>query len=285
MENRREGVSDRATPFEPSDQEIEALTLSIHRKTRPLKYLDDEEAASSVSIALGSRYFLATAGHLLREQRPMMIVRKQGQDAIKLSQVRRVCWEDDPIDLGLIEMTRDQASRIEEFLGARDIRITPPISDSVLVSGFPAANWHREGWFQVATGSTLSSVMVPLPKLPHGIEPIPDDTRDLYVQHPERLRAQLVGPGFPVDEGTLRETPAIHPGGLSGGGIWHPAFKRRGTNGVLYPAPELLAIQVGYFSEARLLRGVLIEHWLNLVGREYPDLREEIARIKGRKGT
>lgn len=75
---------------------------------------------------------------------------------------------------------------------------------------------------------------------------------------------------------TQIDAKAPHPGGISGGGIWRIASST--SNSVWQPVALLHGIQFG-FNRSGWLRGTSIKSWLELVDRNYPDLKTAIDEI------
>jgi hypothetical protein len=88
---------------------------------------------------------------------------------------------------------------------------------------------------------------------------------------------------YPTDDQMKAEGfPSInlpHPGGISGGGIWDQGFESE----TLW-APQksrLIAIQSRWCSKQRYLRAIQVHHWLRLLHRDFPDLRQPIEESHG----
>jgi hypothetical protein len=62
--------------------------------------------------------------------------------------------------------------------------------------------------------------------------------------------------------------------GLSGGGIWDQGLA---PGEVWTPgSARLIAIQCSWHPTKRYVRGTLLRHWVRLISRDYPDLRDLI---------
>ena len=238
---------------------------------------------SCVCITLGGRWFLATAGHLLKGGNPVEVVPGEGHRPVDLTKARRSCCKSDPVDLGLVELTSDQAREIGEdhFLDVRGVQASFDTSQAhtVVICGFPSANEFTRRGRRASFAEVSIRTTIPSNDFTCNIEFAPDHTRDVFVEIPETVNRHYVGPGKPPDSFCPRDSHPPDPGGLSGGGIWLAAMAQRKGSGILYPHPRLVAIQVGHFQKRGVLRGVSISHWLNLLGEECPDLRTEITSI------
>jgi hypothetical protein len=81
-----------------------------------------------------------------------------------------------------------------------------------------------------------------------------------------------------LDVKTQRPLGLLEPAGMSGGGIWVVPVQ---SEGGLWSADRavLAGIQVGLFKEQRLLSGVRMRPWLDLMRHAHPDLIETIDQL------
>ena len=66
--------------------------------------------------------------------------------------------------------------------------------------------------------------------------------------------------------------------GISGGGMW--LDNRPTDDQVWHPRPKLIGVQSSISRSGQWLRGTSIDVWLQLIADEYPDLHDEVQRIR-----
>ena len=271
--------------LDPTSEMYHATTSQAQNRTWDLRDRDDPklDGATGVAVKIGSRCFLATAAHFLKKAPNIEIVRRQGRDPIGLD--FRNAYSEEQLDVGLLELSAGQAEKIRDFVEEKNIHtgLDQRTVHNVLVVGFPACEHHRvaQDLFE-ARGNTVQSCSVPLGQWPEGPPENPLIAgRDFLVEYPSVQDVQVTGPGINYDEAAAIPAEPPEPRGMSGGGIWLDIFAHRQA-GIQFPHIQLIAIQVKFLRTSRLLRGTLIEHWLDLVAKSYPDLRDDVQRIKHR---
>ncbi len=134
---------------------------------------------------------------------------------------------------------------------------------SELVQVTPTGD-HKEYRARVLTYWTVPISPEKWPTVPRdAIPPMPDV--DIFLDYPSNEQMESDG---------LVPLNLPDPHGMSGGGIWDQNFT---SDKVWSPtALKLIGIQCSWDSRGRYLRGVQIIHWLRLLHRHYPDLRNEL---------
>lgn len=229
------------------------------------------KVGTAVAVQLGTRFFLATAGHVIENARGIKaLVRDQAAHCVSDFVVRHC---DNRFDVGLLEISSSHSHRFE-FL-SQD-RLCKTIEDEqevpAMVVGFPGQfcepvkqiDLTTESFLRVVQCNTLTFHTVVLPRSEWPSEGLPDehgnyrqlvDGRDVLIDYaPE-----------PV------ECLTLDPCGMSGGGIWLAQIAE-GKERLNYPDPRLIGLQLGWYRERNLLRGIRIGAWLDLVRDRYPDL-------------
>jgi hypothetical protein len=218
----------------------------------------------------------------------------QGQEPI--SEYEAKYWNDRDADVGLLELAKERAERLEAFV--EESSLCPSLDEEsawhVLVAGFPAVQYVSIQKDKIgAVGMAVLCRTVPLSEWPQDWPKavlssrelgLPDPKRDILVNYPNETYTQISGPGLPYAAARARRSPTPHPSGVSGGGIWLALFQERKNTGLRFPDLRLVGIQVRFAENLGVLRGNLIGVWLDLVKTHYPDLRQSISGIRRKRG-
>ncbi len=289
MSKRPDRPDQAPETFILTDEDRVALFHHPPGRTREIVDVETQKHASAVKVCIGGRYFLATAGHFLRDARghELEVVRRVDESPFPANYVN-VCWhEDDSIDVGLVELCPGDAAAIEPFVDDRGILANwdQNREQNVLVVGF-SQDTHVKVAPSVVVGAMVTFVNTTVMRSdwPAGhFEHEPTDGVDLFVGYDDETNQQMMGSGMePIRAATgPQQTP--NPMGMSGGGIWLPNYHRHPSSGLLQPNAQLLGLQVSFLPDRKLLRGVQIDCWLSLAEREYPDLAADVARLRARR--
>ena len=184
------------------------------------------------------------------------------------------------LDVGYIEVSQDGAKKYfgdRVFATIEDIAVvgTGRENKSVIVVGAPAKHIDVQK-LDDRTGSIGARVLFYW-TVPPLVADWPDVTtnpfdvnNDFVVEYPND--DQMAAEGFPPIN-------LPYPGGISGGGIWDQGFD---AGAVWTPySTRLVAIQSSWYPKSRHLRATQIHHWLRMLHRDFPDLRESIEAAHG----
>lgn len=223
------------------------------------------EIGSGTCINLNGRYFILTAGHVLRDAlskgRGIGIVGR-GQPNPLIDHYRGIIL-DDILDLGWIEIDTDDAEILRKsFISIERLKCSVQhlVADPVMICGYPAAlisihsigDWHRLR-IQPLCFQTVTIE-------PDAIPDAGDKTSEIFIKYPET--------GIEGEEGQTIELP--EPYGISGGGIWVLNAK---TKGPWSPdKAELIGIEHSWSESHRYLRGTQVQYGLDLIASRIPDL-------------
>jgi hypothetical protein len=228
------------------------------------------EVGSGVGIKVGSRFFVATAGHnlcgladesiaLVHLDRPSL-ERFPFQTRWPPSSAR-----DPQPDIGFLELPALVALQSDKRFLALD-EIQPGFSHqagNVLLVGYPAESVPRKlverGIFRLEAMAFTTSTVEPYG---HALDP----TLDIALEYRDsalvaRDRSRMVTP---------------KPHGLSGAGVW--SFPPPRESGVWSPSDSrLLGIQRSWCQRSHIVLCTQIQHWLRLIAEKCPDLASAIA--------
>lgn len=274
--------------------ETQAAAYRAHGYTfRLIDRTDATSGGTCVSIKIGSRVFLATAGHVLDEgHRFAVILRNLSGECID----EFVCAHRDvEADVGLLELTPQAAARFQG--GHLDEKQLLTSLDrerewDVLVIGYPAQcmipsqevllDRNTKCKLILCNAHTYASSTIPLCKY-RDFEL--DQTAgaldgDVFVHYdPGEILQCLHSGNAGVVPASLELDPPRLPG-MSGGGVWVLPEPAGAASGVWAPLVRLVALQVSWMPGKKWLRSAGIGRWLDLVERHYPDLARNVARIR-----
>jgi hypothetical protein len=246
---------------------------------------------SCVPIRLGDRFFLATAGHVIKNRARLGVGTHDGIMSYVTDFANQQTDED--ADLGFLEVSATAARQLNcAFLQESVIlsridgrRILP-----VLVIGCPGALIFSGPQFKVSESVTVNqkayvsctyqSSILPKKAWPKGLFERPFvGGRDLLIHHfvegpMSKIHPERAGITAPR---SIAKRP--RPEGCSGGGIWIEFTK---ANGVWRPLCKLAGIQTALLNRPLLLRGTAMSAWLRLIAKDYPDLKEVVDSINRR---
>ena len=245
------------------------------------------DGASAVKLKVGGRYFLATAGHFLKDGQVPQIVRRRGEEPI--ATFANIWWNCRGADVGVLELFPADSRNLGDFLGKDCLlpRFRRRGKVGVLVSGFPCAYYLKEGpstfW---SVGKTFIGQLLPTStwsrQWPDSDIGPPNKKKDMLVQYPKETGGQILDRHLNRHSAEGMVQANVHPKGLSGAGIWAPLFVLTRRSQVRFPHAQLIGIQVAFHDRLGILRAGKIGLWLDLIGQKCPELRVSIRRIKAR---
>ena len=236
---------------------------------------DDISLGSATCFQIGSRFLLATAAHNLdkiegkKELRvcpPMAhtdstvpVVASHGRDE-RDDGSRDVAWielaSDIATGVGLTPLTLDNVLPCH----------SPDASSLYLVCGLPA---KRTAVSEAPSRRTISLVSVGYLTLPTNQRDIEDDV-ELWLEYEKTAM------------GNNGEVTLTAPHGMSGGGIWR--VQNPPLSELFDPAAcPFVGIVRGYRQREKALIGVQVQHWLDLVAEDFPELRQKIESAQLRR--
>lgn len=252
-------------------QESHTLVYSYQSK----KYDGQTAIGSGVLVKLGEHLFLATCAHTLRDAQelPPQLIGPTPIDSESLSRGHGLPNAESP-DVAYLELVTGADAVLGKVpcgdWGVADNGVGTT-EDYVTVVGVPSER-RRENAEQIILdtygvwGRTIEPSEWSKWSILDG-----DDEKDIVLEYPGG-KHWFSRTGEFVDR--------IHPGGMSGGGMWLP-----GSGKIWVPAPSrLIGIQSAWRGSRNYLRGVQILQWLGLIHRDYPDLRrvleDRFPRVK-----
>lgn len=232
---------------------------------------------SGTCITIGGRFFIATAAHVIDgfSNDELFIIHTRTPNDVRTPILRRgACGggETDPEDVAFLELAAEHAGTLhKEFVEASQIQ--PGVSelpvDNVLVYGYPGEKIDlallTKNSLRVQPLGFLSPTM-PLTSVRHSTVTLSADY-DLIFEYPKTGNFLTTGE-------ELDKLPAAP--GISGGGVWATCLH---VEGVWAPSKcRLIAIEHEW-RKYKWARCTQIQHWLNLLATEIPELKTEVARI------
>jgi hypothetical protein len=142
--------------------------------------------------------------------------------------------------------------------------------------GFPAAKLQPDHAASILRFEATSLSFEPIAPIAwHGV-PLANNDASHDIDAHVLLHYSMGEPLFVHSENANRDTFAPEPFGLSGGGLWQCPESREGR--VWSPSMLcLFAIQSNWCKGREHLKAIQIVHWLRLVAKTYPELREELS--------
>ena len=218
------------------------------------------ELGSATCIAIGGKYFLATAGHNLEsvDNEAIRIVANQTTSDRWMPILGKNWVKEAGIDVGWVEIETDAARKSKltflqiESLGTFE---KPCLRSLYLIQGLPAELSNvKERKISLASLGFMT-----IPAEPDGVS---------YDYNPD---VEI------ILEYSDSDYPLPIPKGMSGGGVW--AIPNDLEPLVWSPEKSrLVGIVKTWREKSKHLAAVKIEHWLELVGSDFPELAKEVDR-------
>ena len=251
---------------------------------------DGTKVGTAVAVQLGTRFFLATAGHVIENARNIKaLVRDQAAHCVS-DFIARHC--DNRFDVGLLEISSSH-SHCFDFLSQHRLYETIEEEQTIpaMVVGFPGQfcepgkqiDLTTRSFLRVVQCKTLTFQTVVLPRSEWPSEGLPDehgdykqlvDGRDVLIDYAPEHEARPLTPKTAGIDNPPIECLSLDPRGMSGGGIWLDQIAESKEK-LEYPDTRLIGLQVGWHRARNLLTGIRIGTWLDLVRDQYPDLMTE----------
>ena len=247
----------------------------------------ETKVGTAVAVKLGKQFFLATAGHVIENAHCIKaLVRDQVAHYVSDFVARHY---DSHLDVGLLEVSSSHSHHFE-FLSPD--RMSETIEEEqklpAMVVGFPGQfcepikqiDLTTESFLRVVQCNTLTFHTVVLPRSEWPSEGLPDehgnyrqlvDGRDVLIDYAPEPEVKPFTPKTAGTDNPPVECLTLDPCGMSGGGIWLAQIAE-GKERLNYADPRLIGLQLAWYRERNLLRGIRIGAWLDLVHDRYPDL-------------
>jgi len=276
-----------------SEIEVNALAAKAHASTYCIIDLTEGADGTVVAVNIGSRYFLATAAHVIPPSHNFTIVLRDAIDGIYDFAARHV---HPTLDVGLLEILPKDVARFRDTFVRADCIHSHADQDTeydVTVVGYPGGLIDQVDRRPLAPDETLQvhqcnaftflSMALSRAEWPtSGTRTTPAPGVDIFISFEPEDSLHFMHPKTAGAAPVKVDAEAPHPAGISGGGIW--LFRSSAANTVWQPVALLHAIQFGY-NPTGWLRGALIDSWLDVVDNNYPDLTSEIHAIRQRSNS
>jgi hypothetical protein len=233
------------------------------------------EIGSAVAIQIGRTFLLATAAHNLkglnvhqieavpagRLNMPLLPLRRMGTHQLSMSKNIDVAW---------IELDVSAHERPGIVFATLDQMGTPTIVHGLkpcFVQGFPSEVVRKvsnpAGMF-LAESDGFLTLLIPSHARRTAHEPLVD-----------------IAVEYPPHDGSLDDRGVPNPPGVSGGGFW--LCPRFDDSLIWTPdAARLLGLARGWWKTEKELVATRIEHWLDLVAEDFPDVGPQIREAQDR---
>jgi len=260
--------------------QCEALVRQASSRTyRLIDKTDQSYGGTAIAINIGDRYFMATAEHVIsKDHKYKIVLRNKMAQSIDCFQSRQF---DTDTDVGLLEIPKEKKHLIDSWVTVSDIYtdIDQHKKNSVVIIGYPGEyitqtpkkQISRNNFLQFRICNTLCYVSstLPIEKWPtEGIENQTIEERDIFIDF-DPDGNMFTSPPNTVDISPADSMQCPELPGISGGGIW----LLESEEGLIWtPSVKLIGIQHSVFKKDQWMRGTLINCWLNLVAKKYPDL-------------
>lgn len=228
------------------------------------------EIGSAIAIQIGRYSLLATAAHNVKGLNPRQIevipagrLRAARLPVIRIG-IHRLC-EIENVDVAWMELDIRSCEKPGiSFVRLDQIGVLSPTSkpQACFVQGYPAEVVVRPS----------SASECPLVESDGFLTlPIPSNRRRTHHKPNVDIAVE-----YPPHDGSLDSSGVPGPPGISGGGFWlFPGF----DNDDPIWAPEkarLIGIARGWWRKEKEFLATLMEHWLEVVAEDLPDIREEV---------
>lgn len=260
-----------------------AFSHQAHSSTfRLIDKTDPTCGGTVVAVNIGSRFFLATAKHLIQKSHELTVVlRNSVVESVSQFAARHVHPD---ADVGLLELHASDVRHFgdnfvmpERFL----LSLNQQGENAVTVIGYPGELISDLGTREIAENEsvklstcsafTFHTVALQRDEWPtSGTLTEPIWGRDIFLSFDPESTVRFLYPGGAGEPPPTIDRKRPHPAGISGGGIW---VMRRATDiAVWQPRALLCGIQFGYYEAGGWLRGASLQVWLEIVEKNYPEL-------------
>ena len=259
--------------------------------------------ASGTLVRIGSRLFVATAGHTIPKRTQMLEFVGANVICVEASEEKadgRRAWKGGAnvevlnvkrhrkYDVGFIEL---EASAIEilrhEPVELSSLSVSADqYGRTAFVYGFPFELERQQRLSKTEMSLRASALTYHYPLLaPEEWPDVPSDSQspevdvDCFLRYDRNDVMKTIVPigrdGLPRTEFPLDSLPAVH--GMSGGGFWQRWTPATGDQLWLACDYKLFAIQSSWYERGRYIRGIQIRHWLDLIAESCSELRDMIV--------
>ena len=212
--------------------EVNASACQAHSSTfRIVNETDPAGGGTAVAINIGSRFFLATARHVIREGEDVRVVLRACDESVSQFAARHVHRG---ADVGILELRQEDVPRFGGAFVTPDrliANLDQRVENSVAVIGYPAGLMSMCGSWRMGENESIEiwriaaltflSTTLPLRDWPASdtLNPTHVD-RDLFIDFdPESRLYPLLPSGAGTSAPAIEGNPPAPPG-ISGGGIW-----------------------------------------------------------------
>ena len=264
--------------------EEQAMHRHIQRRTvRLCDFTDPSKGGTAVLVKLGDRHFLATAAHVIPDGHDIRILRDTNKGGPFEDFLQR--YTDTDNDVGLLEVPVSVATMLDRDFVETDqiaIRIDNKSAIATTLCGYPGQLIETTSKIHYKSHNFRFLTLV-TKTIPQRNWPTEGVLRDFKEGHDLLVRFKNDGELFHENMKDLGAEPIRSEGptdidlaGMSGCGMW---FDYTPANEIWEPQPRLVGIQTSALHKSDgWARGTLIEHWLNLVAKNYPDLPNYVQR-------
>lgn len=223
---------------------------------------------SGTCLKIKDRYFIITAGHVISDYSKKdisILLAGWGKSPLHVTNFLNIGYIDDEasgLDIGYLEISKEEAEKLQkEFIEPNVFRtnINHLTNDTVLSCGYPDEIIKREQTEDfnryTVRASHFQTMTLPADKWPENF----NNGIHILLKYPKMVED--------VDGNSVKIPDAP---GISGGGIWAMNAKFDGiwSTGIT----NLIGIHTRWNSKERFLVGVQIQHWINLINRNYDDI-------------
>lgn len=260
--------------------QFEALTRQASSRTyRLIDKTDQSCGGTAIAINIGDRYFMATAGHVIsKDHKYELVLKNKKAHLINCFQSRQF---DTDTDVGLLEIPKEKKHLVDSWVTVSDIDtdIDQHKKNDVVIVGYPGEYITQTSKIQISRNNILKiltcnslcymSSTLPMEKWPtKGIKNQTNEERDIFIDFDPDGDMFTSSPNT-VDISSADSMQCPELPGISGGGIW---LLESEEDLIWKPSVKLIGIQHTVFKKDQWMRGTLINCWLDLVAKKYPDL-------------
>lgn len=256
-------------PIQLPPQELQAWMAPIWQYTVGLlvtKHGGAVEVGTGTAIAVGDRHFIATAGHVIKNTQEVQILWGEGATHRPNSVLR--LGRNVEHDVGYLEIPLCELSHCHlEQLRDLDWKL---LKNDGLVHFVGMPIQHRKVGTEIYKGKKVSSQT--FWKRYFGT---------IFLRFRDGvLHFDYRDTGFDMTTGVAKESPTDDPQGYSGCGAW--ALLPSKGKSPWSPTTNiiLLAIEHSWNSKKRYIVATPIIRWLELIHRDYPELRSTIEESR-----